>query len=185
MQEPYYWYVLFVRAGTEHRVAEDIKQYFELHPIPYEFDAFCPESEHYYRSKDRTAGRCYKRRPLFPGYVFLETQMPSTEFLATSSTYIFASSDIIRVLRYGDSDRIALPENERMRLEFLLKGKRCVEHSVGYILGDKIHIECGPLVGFEGNIVHLDRHNRSATIELDMFGGKNRAVLALEIVSKA
>lgn len=185
MTEPYWWYILFVRANTEHRVVADMRRYFAFHKIPYEFDPFCPESEQYYRSKaQRILGNSYMRRPLFPGYVFLETNMPSKEFLGQMSKYIYASSDIIRLLRYGESDEIALPIDERRRFEFLLRGKRCLERSVGYIEGDKVHIDAGPLVGFEGLITRIDRHNRNATISIDMFGGKVETKVALEIVRK-
>ena len=186
MNEPYWWYILFVRAGAEHRVVNDLRRFFAHSGIPYETDPFCPESECYYRSKElRKLGKNYIRRPLFPGYVFLETNMPADEFIGQAGRYIYASSDIIRLLKYGESDEIAMPENERKRFEFLLSGKRCIERSVGYIEGDVIHIEGGALVGLEALITKIDRHNRSATVELDMFGRRVTTRVPLEIVSKS
>ena len=186
MQKPYWWYVFYVRTNTEHRVVADMRRYFAFHRFPYEFDPFCPESEYYYRSREqRLLGRSYKRRPLFPGYVFLETNMPETEFLAKMSQYVYTSSDIIRILRYGETSKIALPDEERARLEFLLREKRCLEHSVGYIEGDDVIIDYGPLKGYEGLIVRIDRHNRVATLSLDIFGNKAQAKVALEIVRKS
>lgn len=186
MNEPYWWYILFVRVGAEHRVVNDMRRFFEHAEIPYEIDPFCPESECYYRSKElRMLGKSYVKRPLFPGYVFLETNMPASEFIGKAGRYIYASSDIIRLLKYGESDEIAMPENERKRFEFLLRGKRCIERSVGYIEGDSIHIEGGALVGCEGLITKIDRHNRNATIVLDMFGRRVETRVPLEIVRKS
>lgn len=186
MLEPYYWYVLYVRTGAESRVVSELAQYAELHGYPKtEVDPFCPESESYYRaSRPRTPGKTYRRRPLFPSYVFVETRLDAGEFLTQFGSYIYSSRDVIRILKSGDSTNIALPREERIRLEYLLMGKRCVEHSVGYIVGDKITVMAGPLRGAEGLIVYVNRHNRYADIEVDMFGGRTKARVALEIVEK-
>lgn len=176
---------MYVRANAERRVIGDIERFVESRGFPYEFEPFCPESEVYYRGKNgEEKSRSYRRRPLFPGYVFVETNMPSDSFKREFSAYIYNSADIIRMLRQGASGEISLPPDERMRFEFLLKGKRCLEHSVGYIAGDKVHVECGPLAGMEGMIKYINRHNRYATIEVDLFGTKVKASVALEIVSK-
>ncbi len=186
MQEPYQWYVMYVRANSEQRVIADINRYIQKQTFDYEFDPFCPESEYYYRSKqDRLIGKSYRKRPLFPGYVFMETTMPPEVFVREFGAYIYGSQDIIRLLRMGSSHgNIALPIDERRRLEFLLRGKRCLECSVGYIVGDKVTVEDGPLKGYEGLITYINRHNRYADIELDMFGGKIKARVALEIVQR-
>ncbi|MCM1367587.1 MAG: hypothetical protein NC184_02090 [Roseburia sp.] len=185
MQEPYWWYVLYVRANAEQRVIGDIGRFVKSCGFPYEFEPFCPETEVYYRGKKGSEqGRTYRKRPLFPGYVFIETNMPSDKFKREFSTYIYNSADIIRMLKQGASGEISLPSDERMRFEFLLKGKRCLEHSVGYIVGDRIQVECGPLSGLEGMIKYINRHNRYATIEVEMFGTKIKASVALEVVTK-
>lgn len=185
MQEPYSWFVLYVRTNTEQRVIDDIKRAFLSYGLHYEFEPFCPESETYFRNAEaKKLGKQYRKRPLFPGYVFIETDMPQNEFLRDFSMYLYNSADIIRVLRQGASGEIALPQQERKRLEFLLKGKRCIERSVGYYVGDKVRVEAGALVGCEGMISYVDRHNRFAIIEVDMFGSKAKARVALEIVGK-
>lgn len=185
MQEPYYWYVLYVRTNTEQRVVEDIKRAYSSFGLDYGFEPFCPQSETYFRNAEaKKLGKQYRKRPLFPGYVFIETDMPQKEFLRDFSAYLYNSVDIIRILRQGASGEIALPQQERIRLEFLLKGKRCLERSVGYYVGDRVCIEAGALVGCEGLITYIDRHNRFAVIEVDMFGSKAKARVALEIVGK-
>ncbi len=186
MTEPYWWYVLFVRASAEERVVQDLQRFYSAGgKFDYAFEPFCPQSEYFYRSKKaQSAGKQYRKRALFPCYVFVETNMPSDVFLREFSAFVRSSPDIVRVLRYGGSDEIALPRDERMRFEYLFKGKRCVDHSVGYIAGDSIVVLNGPLIGREGVISRIDRHNRSAVIKLEMFGGTVEAKVALEIVEK-
>ena len=103
MQEPYWWYVLFVRSNTEKRVISDIDDFSKANKLTYEVQAFVPESEYYYRNKKyREMGKLYRKRPLFPGYVFIETNMDSQEFMKVFAHYIRNSADIIKLLRYGD-----------------------------------------------------------------------------------
>lgn len=185
MNERTYWYILYVRANKEQRVMDDVRQAFLKRDLPYGIEPFCPESEYYYRNKtERQLGKIYRKRPLFPGYVFLETDMPQDEFGKEFADYIFKSEDIIRLLRYGNSNTIALAEAEKTRFEYLFKGKRCLEHSEGYIEGDKIVVTVGPLVGREAMITHINRHNKMATIKLDVFGGQTEVKVALEIIDK-
>ena len=181
MQEPYYWYVMYVKSNNEKRVAADIVR-ADLSG-GYALEPFCPEAEFYY-GKNAERKDVYRKRLLFPAYVFIETDMPEREFARAFSTYIYNSQDIIRLLRYGKTDRIALPLEERQRLEFLLKGKRCLDRSVGVIEGDRIVISCGPLVGMEGMIKHINRHSRTATIKTELLGSVVEVKVALEIVSK-
>ena len=185
MQEPYWWYVLYVRSNTEHKVVDSFQKTFNSKRLPYELEAFCPESEKYYKDKQsRTMGKTYQKRPLFPGYVFVETNMPSDVFQTTFFDAICYSTDIIRLLRYGLSGDIALRQDERHRFEFLLKGRRYIKHSIGYIEGDRIIITYGPLLGMEGHIKKINRHHRSAQIEMDMFNQKQIVDVALEIIER-
>lgn len=184
MRENYNWYVLYTRANAENRVVKDISEAFLNRKTDYSLDAFCPESEYYYRTS-KAVDKVYKKRPLFPGYVFLETDMPEKEFLKLFSAYIYESADIIRLLRNGANGSIAINPDERVRFEYLFKGRRCLEHSVGYIKGDVVTVSSGPLMGLEGQITHINRHGQVATVKIDMFGRALEAKLALEIVSKS
>ncbi len=180
------WYVLYTRANAEQRVIKDMKEVFAKRATEYSLDPFCPESEFYYRtSKAKKLGKVYKKRPLFPCYVFLETDMPEKEFLKQFSSYFFESTDIVRILRNGSNGSIAIANDEQTRFEYLFKGRRCLEHSVGYIEGDKVIVTSGPLMGLEGLITHICRHDQVATVKIDMFGRSLEAKLALEIVSKS
>ena len=181
MQEPYYWYVFYVRTGKENRVVQDIARFADTKGLTAEaIEPFCPLTETYYR----TGGvKRYQKRPLFASYVFVETRLGPKEFISEFGSFVYSSQDIIRLLSSG-KDNITLPDCERERLEFLLKGKRCVERSVGFINGDTVTITAGPLMSCEGMITYINRHNRYADIELNMFGGKTKARVALEIVEK-
>ena len=123
VQQPYNWYVMYVRSNTENRVVDALKKAFDFSKLGYDYDAFCPESEQYYRDKQsRLLGNTYRKRPLFPGYVFSETNMPEDIFRKAAFDVINRSPDIIRLLSYGSREDVALKAQERERLEYLLKG---------------------------------------------------------------
>lgn len=110
--------------------------------------------------------------------------MPQEIFLKKFFPYIYSSTDIIRILRYGEDGEIALKESERERLECLFGGECLLRRSVGFMEGDRVFVESGALKGREGLIKHISRHNKRAVVELEMFGGTIRTSVALEIVSK-
>ena len=51
MKDPYWWYVLYVRSNTEHRVAKYVNLAFKNKGLPYELETFSLESEQYFNSK--------------------------------------------------------------------------------------------------------------------------------------
>ena len=110
--------------------------------------------------------------------------MPEEEFREAFFSIGYNSADIIRLLTYGKEGTIALRDAERIRLEYLFRGKRCLEHSVGYIEGDRVIITGGALVGMEGIIKKINRHHRSAQMEIDLFNETQTIDVALEIVSR-
>ena len=59
-----------------------------------------------------------------------------------------------------------------------------VEISTGYKEGDRIKIVSGPMLGLEGDIVHVDRHKRLVTINMTLFGRSVRTTLGLELTYK-
>lgn len=77
-----------------------------------------------------------------------------------------------------------LPEDEVAFLKSFGKEEQIVEISSGYIEGDRIIVEKGPLKGKEGLIRRIDRHKRIAEIEIEFLGEQRKAKVGLEIVRK-
>lgn len=180
-----WWYVLYVKSNTEHRVIKEMNQYIETLSLNYKVEPFVLESEQYYRNKKyQQLGNKYQKRPLFPGYVFIETDMPATEFIDIFYGFIYKSSSIIKLLPSNNKNRLAISDEEKTRLEYLFLGRRCLNHSEGYMEGDAIIITLGPLVGQEGLIKKINRHNCTAEVEISLFNQKQKIKVALEIVSK-
>lgn len=171
-----YWYVLFVRAGREKRVEKILSDRLNTEV----FIPFVPMLETIFK----TAGILKKElKPLFPSYVFIESEMSSQEFMENISSLIHDYSDIVRLLKYSDNE-ISLRESERLMLMSLYNDNNCIESSSGIIEGDKIHIIDGPLRGRESIVKQVNRHKREAKIEIEFLGHIRLIKISLEIIEK-
>lgn len=172
-----YWYILWVFTGHERLVEKKIMaQLYEDGIVP-----FIPMSETLFKR----AGKVKKElNIMFPGYVFIESDLESMEFLLRIHHFVKRSKDIIRVLRYGNSDEIAVREDERATLLRFCNDDYCIESSIGFIKGDKFYIESGPMVGMESVIKEINRKKMEASFELEFMGNIMRFTVGLELLRK-
>lgn len=171
-----YWYVLFVRTGWEQRIEQFLKERLDTNL----FIPFVPLQETIFK----IAGKTKKElKPLFPSYVFIETEVSGQEFINRTSTLFYNSRNIVCILKYSDTE-IALKESERQLLLKLCNDDYCIESSSGIIVGDKIYISDGPLKGYESLIRSVNRHKRLVWIEVEFMGEMRQISLALEIIKK-
>lgn len=170
------WYVLFVRTGREERVKrllenrlynESIIPFIPLHEIIF-------KRKNYYKTETKL---------LFPGYLFIESELSDFEFIRKITPILYYQSDIIRVLRYSQSE-IAMRDSEVHMLLDLYNDDYCIEMSRGIIAGDKIIVTDGPLKGRESIVRKIDRHKREAKIEMVFMGEPRIITVGLEIIRK-
>ncbi len=170
------WYVLFVRTSREDKVKQLLKERLNTDI----FVPFVPVHENLFK----ISGVIKKElKPLFPGYVFIKSEAPGHEFIKKISAFIHAFPDIVRILRYSDTE-IAMRESEKNLLMNLYNDNHCIESSSGIIVGNKIHITDGPLKGWESIVRKINRHKRQALIEIEFMGAIRLISVALEVVEK-
>lgn len=172
-----YWYIFWVLTGHEKQVEKRVMdQLYDEDIIP-----FIPMLETLFRR----AGKVKKELGImFPGYVFIESNMESKEFRERTLQIIRSSKDIIGILGYGNSDEIAVREDERVALMRFCNDNHCIESSMGFIEGDKFHIESGPMVGMESVIKEINRKRMEASFELEFMGRIARFTVGLELLRK-
>ena len=166
------WYVIHVRTGKEEVVCNKIRTRV---PADLWEECFVPQVENIYKK----AGE-YKKviSPLFPGYVFIVCQDP--EKVAVSLRDV---PDFTRILKTGEEFE-PLRQQEVDCMLTLAGNEFRVEMSTGYIVGDKICIVDGPMKGMDGSIRKINRHKRTAMVEVPFLGRPTLIRLPLEIVSK-
>ena len=172
-----YWYILWVLTGHETQVEKKITEQLSDEVI----EPFIPMLETLFKR----AGKVKKElNIMFPGYVFAESDLESIQFMQCTRRFVKASKDIIGILRYADSDEIAVREEERAALLCLCNDDHCIEASMGFIEGDRFYIKSGPMVGMESIIKEINRKKMEASFELEFMGNIARFTVGLELMRK-
>ena len=174
-----FWYVLFVETGKENESVREIAK-GGIEGV----QAFVPM----YNTKFRNSGKIVsEKKRLFPGYIFVEAEIPGLEFYASVRRLVVRSEHILKVLKYGNGYLeylFEMKEEEVAVFQKLWNCDCCVEMSQGVIVGDRIVISDGPLFGFESYIKRINRHKMEATLELELMGDKREVIVGLEVVKK-
>ena len=173
-----YWYVLFTKTGREKKVEQFLKKSLDKDL----YVPFIPVQETLFK----ISGQVKKEiKPLFPSYVFIESEISGLEFVKRTSSLFFTSNDIIMLLKYDNTmNEIAMREEEKNLLSSLYNDHYCIEASSGIIVGNTVYINEGPLKGRESLVKKIDRHKRNAIIEMYFMSSIRQLSVPLEIVSK-
>ncbi len=166
------WCVLQVRQGSEERIRRQCQE-----KLPSDLVKNC--YVFYYEEKRHVQGEwVIKEKPLFPGYVFIDTE--KAEEFNDELFRIMGQTKLLETGGYVTS----LSETEENFLKTFTGKDQLLEISEGVIEKSKIKVYSGPLVGKEKYICRIDRHKRRAFLELPMFGRRQKIQVGLEIVSK-
>ena len=114
---------------------------------------------------------------VFPGYIFIDTDTPEQVYEALKNVPAFTS------LLGRDKDSFVPIERSKEELfREMVNDNYEIAMSCGLIEGDKVTITDGPLAGKEAMICKINRHKRTATLNVEMFGDKAGVTVGLEVV---
>ena len=175
-----FWYVLFVMTGYEHKVKADITNVWKLSRSK----PFVP----IYEACFKRGGKIYlEKRMICPGYVFVESDMPGMEFYLATWRLISQSEHILQLMRYGKEaiyDNFEMKSAEYEAFLHLYNDDYCIDMSKGFIVGDKVVITEGPLMGYESRIKKVRASKQEAMIEMYIMGQLTDVKVGLEILKK-
>lgn len=163
------WYVVQTLKGQEGKTIADIRR----NALEDDEDIFIMENEKMFKHQGKWEP---DRVNLFPGYIFVVTCRPE-EF----NQRLHRKHRTLKLMTVGETITAIRPEEEKL-LKYLGGEDHVVRYSEGFRDGDRIVVETGPLKGYEGEIKHLDRHNRQAQITMTLFGIETNVTLGLGIV---
>lgn len=146
------WYVLYTLGYKTEKVVRNLNQKREL-------TAFVPQHEFYYRKTKE-----YWVKPMFPGYVFIKTQLQQEEFNVLLMNMSEEKEGIIRQLTNNVTS--PLKDEEIHMFEVLLDASFVVKMSEAYIDDGKAVVQKGPLKTYEQHIVKIDKRNQYAYLDL-------------------
>ena len=168
------WYVIWTTTGSEQKLDLWIKEYV---PNEYYDDCFVPLID-----QNKKVNGVWKtvHKTLFPGYMFVNTDSERIESFAERIKH----SDQFAVVLSTDERFTPVSNEEVFLIENAFANNGVLGSSIGIIEGDMVKILSGPLIGKEGLIKSINRHKRTAIIELNMFGRVSTIKIGLEIISK-
>lgn len=172
------WFVFFVQTGKEETVCECINDMF----LNEESVSFVPKIKFIYKNSKQVRKEL---KPMFPSYVFIETERDGSSFASLAAQIVRNSKYIIRLLGKDNPDYMSVRKEEKDFLLGFCDEEYIVGESLGFIEGDMIFVTSGPLQGRESVIKLIDRHQRRAEIELELLGDARRVSVPLEIIEKA
>lgn len=144
-------------------------------------DIFCPVIE---RLKKFHGVETRVWSDMYPGYLFVETDVPQDFFLRIRFGLGKCVFGYLQVLRNDDYILPLAPDEERMLRE-LMDDKHRVLMSYGYRMGDQVVVTSGPLRNFTGKVVDYNGHRKFAVIETKILGDLRKVVVGADIVRKA
>lgn len=165
-------YVLFVKTGCEEEIVERLKSNSLLKP-------FAPMKEYFFIRK----GVADKRRKVcFQGYVFVESNLLPEEFINLFAKRNPWKKDIIRILNYGDYLNIAMKREEHEAIINMFSKNYCLNVSTAKLVGNRVQIISGPLLGMESTIKKVNAKKKEAALEIEFMGYKRLIWVGLEII---
>ena len=105
-----FWYVLFAKTGHEEKAVKEINRLWQIENLI----TFIPM----YDAKFRKQGKLIsEKRKLFPGYVFIETEISGSDFYTAVRDFISRSKYLLKLLsnckNHGDSSSFEMTYAER------------------------------------------------------------------------
>ncbi|MBO4450082.1 MAG: antiterminator LoaP [Clostridiales bacterium] len=166
------WVVAKVTSGKEDEVCDTCASMLSKDVLK---DIFVPK---HVRLKKYKGEWRRETRPLYSGYVFMVTDDPEALDKA-----LLKVPGYHRLLKAADVI-LTVSDEEKSFINRIAGRDNVVEISTGYKEGDTIKIVSGPMMGLEGDIVHVDRHKRLVTINVSLFGRTVKTTLGLELTYK-
>lgn len=167
------WYAVWVRTGQEEKIMSLCNS--KMTDTDVFENCFLPKYERAWKAE----GKWTKRKEiLFPGYLFFVTNNPDRLFQELQKI-----PDFTKILGNDEGPIPLYPEEENF-LKKYTNEERVFEMSIGDLVNGELVIAEGPLKDYQGRIVHIDRHKREATLEIDFFGRKVNMKVGLEVVRK-
>ena len=167
------WYVIQVRTGKEEWIVTCCMYMIK---DPCLRKCFIPYSKQLRKVRGQWVEQT---QVLFPGYVFMISDDPVQLYQVLKQI-----PDFTKMLGKDKEEIFPLSEDEVAFLKSFGEEEQIVDVSFGYIEGEQIVLEKGPLKGKEGLIRRIDRHKRIAEIEIEFLGELRKARVGLEIVRK-
>ncbi len=167
-------YVLQLRTGSEAKFTALIQEDLSSHGATL----FRPRRELTIR---RAGKRIQSLAPVFPGYVFLQTDDLSEAIRAT----VRRADGFIRILDTTASPRPLSGDDLALIKHFMGYGEIVRKSKVTFDANQRIVVVEGPLEGLEGRIIKVNRRKGRAKVQLDLYNASFTVDFGFDVLESA
>ena len=153
------WYVLFVLVAKSDKLCPLLNK--------KGINAFIPQIEYYRRDIKGNA-----LKPLFPGYIFVKSEMDQSDF--DNFLYKLGEQKDGLIKQLKEDGVSALRDEEIEMFNKLLNDEGILEMSQAFIEDKRAKVIEGPLIYYQNHIVKVDKHNKLAYLDIEFM---NRQIL--------
>lgn len=158
------WYILFALATKQDQLCNVL--------CAQGLNAFIPTMEYYRRDI-----RDIAVKPMFPGYIFIRSELKQEEFDILLDKLGDQKQGMIKQLREEGST--AMRNEEIDFFEHLLDERGVSKMSYAYLQNNRAVVTEGALKHFKEHIVKVDKHNRLAWLDFEFMNRKIQAGLTI------
>ena len=131
-----FWYAVYTKPRHERKVSTQL--------IQEGMTTFLPEIERWSRRRDRKKKICY---PIFPGYLFI-----NTELNGCSRLKVIKTRGVVRILG-SQGIPTAIPDNQIEAIQRIVDNNKEISPYPYMKTGQMVRVISGPLNGVEGIFV--------------------------------
>jgi len=146
-----HWYAIYTKSRHEQKTYDRL--------LKKNIETFLPLVERWSRRRDR---RKRINLPLFPGYLFVHSQMDAHSYLE-----ILKTDSVVRILG-NDGKPIPIPDEQIFGIQTLIKNGMAITPFPYLKEGMRVRVVNGPLIGIEGILLKTQPNKHRLVLSVDL-----------------
>lgn len=146
-----HWYAIYTKSRHEQKTYDRL--------LKKNIETFLPLVERWSRRRDR---RKRINLPLFPGYLFVHSQMDAHTHLE-----ILKTDSVVRILG-NDGKPIPIPDEQIFGIQTLIKNGMAITPFPYLKEGMRVRVVNGPLIGIEGILLKTQPNKHRLVLSVDL-----------------
>jgi len=171
----YRWYVLSVVSGQEELVIENLKERVKKQDLEDTVEDYMSPMVN--ESSLKKWEKIIKQKKLYPGYVFVKSQMNE------KIRYVIRNTPGVRLIVGAETRPIPLTEDEYTKIiEQIKKSQERSELKIPFKEGDVVLLKTGDFKWMKGSVRNIDTDKWTAIVNIEMLGRLTPVVIDLDKV---
>lgn len=171
----YRWYVLSVVSGQEELVIENLRERIKKQALDSTIEDYM--SPMINESSLKKWEKIIKQKKLYPGYVFVKSQMNE------KIRYIIRNTPGVRLIIGAETRPIPLTEEEYTRIiDQIKKSEERSELKIPFKEGDVVLLKTWDFKWMKGTVRNIDTDKWTAIVNIEMLGRLTPVVIDLDKV---